>query len=593
MYFRYKITFSIIVSTIIFVLLCVIDISIVSAQVNTGTIGDSNIKPLTAGGSIGFTTQAYQSFGITARQPALLARANANVSFSLFGMHSGLNLLYSTDDSRLRQSMNRLGFSGDWHWIHLAVGDVSPQIGKYSLNGATIRGGYLKLSPGIFRLAVTAGRSQRAIKPGPSVNASRLAYRQWMLAGKIGLGDKEKTHFHIDALYAIDDKSSIDTTQTNLSLSKVTPKENLELTPDLGISMFKGAFKISSQVTVSVFTRDINSNMLDLSSAGVPGFITGVFKPRISTRVNYAGNANMALNLNVFSLNLGVERIQPGFTSLGISQVRDDRQTINIAPKFKFFGGRLVMSNHLSLGQDNLSGTRFTTQKSTQFGTNIQTQLSNMFTIAASYNLFLHQIVPNASVADSLTAGLGQTQTSNNFMIQPTLSIQSGSLVHTVSLSFSYLTLNTNIDQTPATNQTAGMPSNYGSNTYTGTLSYSVSLPSGMGINASANYMKNQSNAIDINNIGINTGLSYTLFNNKMTLSLNGGYNTNKSTPKNNPMISGVQMAQITGNGSASYRLTGKDSFSLSVRFLNNQAKQGSGRSFQEVQGRFQYRHRF
>jgi hypothetical protein len=105
--------------------------------------------------------------------------------------------------------------------------------------------------------------------------------------------------------------------------------------------------------------------------------------------------------------------------------------------------------------------------------------------------------------------------------------------------------------------------------------------------------MKNQSNAIDISNIGINTGLSYTLFNNKMTLSLNGGYNTNKSTPKNNPMIPGVQMAQITGNGSASYRLTGKDSFSLSVRLLDNQAKQGSGRSFQEVSGRFQYRHRF
>ncbi|HKJ44707.1 MAG TPA: hypothetical protein VJ991_02675, partial [Balneolales bacterium] len=346
-------------------------------------------------------------------------------------------------------------------------------------------------------------------------------------------------------------------------------------------------------VTVSVFTRDINSNMLDLSSAGVPGFITGVFKPRISTRVNYAGNANMALNLNVFSLNLGVERIQPGFTSLGISQIRDDRQTIHIAPKFKLFGGRLVMSNQLSLSQDNLTGTRFTTQKSTQFGTNLEAQLTNMFTVSASYNLFLHDIVPNASVADSLTAGLGQTQTSNNFMLQPTLSIQSGSLVHTISLSLSYLTLNTNLDQTPATNQTAGMPSNYGSNTYTGTLSYSVSLPSGMGINASANYMKNQSNAIDIKNLGINTGLSYSLFKNKLTLSLNGGYNTNKSTPKNNPMIPGVQMAQITGNGSASYRLTSKDSFSLSMRFLDNQAQQGNGRSFQEVEGRFQYRHRF
>lgn len=558
----------------------------VYGQISTGNLGDSNVKAFTAGGSIGFTTQAYQAFGISNRQPALLARGDANVSFSLFGIHSGLNLLYSSDDSRLRQSMNRLGFSGSWHWVHLEVGDVSPQMGKYSLNGATMRGGYLKLTPGPFHLELAAGRSQRAVHPGPDVGLGQVAYRRWMMSGAIGFGRKEKSHFLINALYAIDDKNSLDTTAT------ITPQENLELTPDFGLSLFKGAFRVSSQVTVSVYTRDLNAKMLDLSGVGVPSFVTNLFKPRTGTRINYAGDAKADLDLDVFGLSLGYKRIQPGFTSLGLSQIRDDQQTVSVAPKFKLFKGRLTMTNTLSLGKDNLNGTRLTTQKTTQFGTNLQTQLNPMFTITASYNFFMHQITPTPGVADSLTMGLGQKQLSNNIMFQPTLSIQAGTMVHTISLSLSYLTLNTKLDQSTQPGLST-VPNNFGSNTYTGTVSYSVSLPSGMGINASLNYMKNHSSSIDISNIGLNTGVSYNLFQNKVTLAVNGGYNKNNSEPKGTMIAGKMKMAQITGNGSAAYRLTGKDTFNLSVRFMNNQILQGNGQNFKELVGRFQYRHRF
>ncbi len=564
---------------------CFFVVNTADAQISTGSIGDTNIQPFTAGGSVGFTTQAYQAYGINGRQPGLLARANANVSFSLFGIHSGLNLLYSSDNSRFRQSMNRFGFNGNWHWLHLEVGDVSPQMGKYSLSGATIRGGYLKLTPGTFHLELTGGRSQRAVRPGPNVGLGQIAYRQWMMAGKIGFGDEEKSHFYINALYAIDDKNSLDTTAVD------TPQENLQLTPDFGISMFKGAFNISSQVTVSVYTRDLNAKMLDLSSAGVPPFISKLFKPRTGSRVNYAGNAKAALDLDVFALSLGLERIQPGFTSLGVSQIRDDQQTVSIAPKFKLAGGRVVMSNNLSIGRDNLNGTRLTTQKTTQLGSNLQTQFSNFFTVNTSYNLFIHKINPTAGVADSLTAGLGQTQVSNNIMVQPTLSMQAGALMHTISLSLSYLNLKTSLDQSSQPN--ANVPSNFGSSTINGMMSYSVSLPSGMGVNASVNYMKNHSSSVDINNIGFNTGLSYSMLQNKLTLSLNGGYNTNKTTPSVNVTAGNMKMAQIMGNGSASYRLTSKDTFNLSVRFLDNEALQGRGQNFKELQGRFQYRHRF
>lgn len=113
------------------------------------TIGETNIEPYTYSGSVGFQSHAYTTTSPVNRRQPLGALLTANADFSILGFQSGLDLRYSTDDNRLRQSLNKFGFYGTWRWITLSAGDLNPNYANFGIRGTTIRGAELKLTPGI------------------------------------------------------------------------------------------------------------------------------------------------------------------------------------------------------------------------------------------------------------------------------------------------------------------------------------------------------------------------------------------------------------------------------------------------------------
>ena len=82
-------------------------------------LDDTDLQPYTAGGSLSLTAGTYTVDGIPNRRAPGLIQANANMNFSLFGLRSGLNVAYSTDDNSLRQNMNTLSYSATWRWLTL------------------------------------------------------------------------------------------------------------------------------------------------------------------------------------------------------------------------------------------------------------------------------------------------------------------------------------------------------------------------------------------------------------------------------------------------------------------------------------------
>lgn len=126
-------------------------------------IEGSNLEPFSIDGSIGFEAKAYRASGIENRRAPGLAQGTASIDISSFGFSTAINLLYSTDQSELRQNMNQIGFDASWQWLRLRAGDINPEFSKYGLRGVTIRGGHLRLNPGNFLFELTGGRSQRAV----------------------------------------------------------------------------------------------------------------------------------------------------------------------------------------------------------------------------------------------------------------------------------------------------------------------------------------------------------------------------------------------------------------------------------------------
>lgn len=555
------------------------------AQIQTSPVLEgSNLRPLTVSGSVGLSANMYRSWGIQNRRAPASFQTEANLNFSVFGLSSGLDLMYSTDQSKLRQNLNSLGFNASWKWLTVQVGDVSPNFSKYGLNGATLRGGDVKLNPGNWQLELSGGRSKRRVAPSNKPGFRETSFKRMSFAGKIGY-EKGDNHYFISSHYSVDKNESFESPVND------TPKENLTVTPNVQVNLLSQALTFSGQFTVSAFTRDLNSPKIPGNSINIPGFLTGIMRPHTSSRLNYAGQVSADLEMDQFGLKLDYERVQPGFNSLGVGRVRDDQQQIRISPSFQLFQNKLTFQGNLSLRRDNLLGTRLQTQKNTNVGTNIQLSLTNQININANYNLLINNISSDASSGSSTTQGvaIGQKQVNHTLSLQPSLTFRNDNLTHSISLTGSYYTL---------TNKFKGNQSlsrqQINTNTYSGAINYSLSFGSGLSLNTSANFLKNNSNASKSTSMGANIGGSYSLFDRKLTLSFNSGINQikNKITSSGQSRIS-TKARQLMFNLTGNYQLSNKDSFSLSVRNRYNTVLRNSGTTYAELEGSFNYQHRF
>jgi hypothetical protein len=216
-----------------------------------------------------------------------------------------------------------------------------------------------------------------------------------------------------------------------------------------------------------------------------------------------------------------------------------------------------------------------------------------MISVNGNYNLLVNDFSSNPDAANAPPEGvaLDRIQTSHTVTLQPNVTIQSNEQTHNIAVSGSYFSLSSVFENTGTS-----MPVGVDSDTYSSSLSYSLSFPSGLAINAMSNYLKNTSNASQNTSIGGNVGATYSLFDRKLTLNLNTGINQNKSesgssTPNQSGFVS--KSRQLMFNLTSNYRLTDKDSFSVSVRGRNNNLLEGGSNTYSELEGSFNYRHRF
>ncbi len=543
---------------------------------------ESNIDRVTAGGSIGLTASAYAVDGIENRRAPGMIQTNANMNFNLFGLSSGINLNYSTDESRLRQNINTFSYNASWRWLKLQLGDVNNRFSQYGLNGATIRGGHLKMEPGRFLIEFTGGRSKRAVRPSLESGFRQPSFEQWAGAAKIGYGQTSGSYFHLSTFYARDGSSSLEEERLDIE-----PRENLTVTPDFQADLFDGRLTLASEVTASIFTRDLNSASLSASEVGMPGFVTSFYTPRVSTRVNYAGIADANLNLDLFNIGFGFERVQPGFESLGRGTVRDDQQKISISPALHLLQNRLNISTNINFGRDNLLGNRVQTQKNSEFNSSIQFVITESLSLNTTYGLMLNSVT--AEEVEGEVLGSDQSQSSHNIMVQPNLTLRGDEMSHNISLSGGYMLIQSQFDDP---GQTGG--ADYRSASVTSGLNYTITLPSGMSINSSVNYMTNSSGDMDIENLGFNLGTGYAFFNRKLNLNANAGMNMNSNKREGfDGRSSSTKLQQITGGLNASYSLSAKDSFNLTLRTRNNRLLEGAGQEFTELEGSIRYQRSF
>ncbi len=302
------------------------------------------------GGSASLNTELYYVDGREARRPPMMGRLTVSPSLDLWGISLGLNLTYDTESSYTVRSLNRYALSPSWSWGTLYIGDHAPAIGELMLQGTTVRGAGLELSPGPVRLRFHRGRADDAVFTDPlgfgTVDDRRFdvgvpfSLSRRVYAGSARLGS-DRNHVEILAFQGHDQHEVPDT----LSLM---PAENLVLGLAMAFEPRRG-WRLGGTVYGSIHSLDRRLEPIADFSAraeiGWPGGVLDRIHPiRPGTHGDLAYRVDAEAPLPWGGLRLRLEEIGPGYTSLGIPSLPNNWRSVEGTLTLALLGGRLAGS---------------------------------------------------------------------------------------------------------------------------------------------------------------------------------------------------------------------------------------------------------
>jgi hypothetical protein len=550
----------------ILIMACMLSLVWLSALPNTA-VGQNKHLKVTGGFSL--TGRHYSANGIENRRAPLTGLANANLGFNLFGFQSGLNLTFTTEESRFQQSFNRLAFNTSWGWGRVAAGDVSPDMGHYAMQGSIVRGGYFEVNTPKFFGAVTGGQNRKAVDFDPGRPLLPISYQRLLYAGNIGIGNKRKTFLALGGMYANDVVGSITDQGT------VSPAENLVLTLEGGLQLLQQRLRIAGQISASALTRDVR-NPIQLKNSSIPGIMDPVFTSREGSSINLAGDAEISFRSEIFSLNSRFARINPGYESLGMQYLINDQQTIMVAPSFNLLDQKLMISFNYLTSRNNLNDQMQSTSQRDQIGLNLTGRIGESLMLAGGYMRMGMLNNPSASVADPAAVQLDYLV--QTIMFSPTLMINTETLSHTISFSGA-----AQLSEDRSLSVLQGLREGKAQDMYMGTVNYTIRFPSGFSLNNTGNYVTSEAPGLTVSSYGFTTGTGFVLLDKKLNININAGWSANTTSfmLAGQPLSRGTQ--QITGMAGANYRIAKKTSLRFQSRIMQNLQTQGAAPNFLET----------
>lgn len=523
----------------------------------------------------------YGISGRPARRPSPVGRLflRPRITF-LNEITLNFNILLSNEGISSRQRINRIGLDPSWSWGDANIGDFSESFSNYTLNGITIRGGGINLYPGSFRLSVVGGRSQRATAGG----VRNKSYSRTIYGAKLGLGKQSGSYVDLIAFKAKDDVGSLppdslltnpgtiysDTTDTTVignappvNPYAVTPQENLVAGINWQLTVVPDHVTWKSEVTGSMFTRDLRSSTINFDDLYAPTFLQNLYTPRNSSNTDFAANTELDLNFSNFNIQAGYKWIGPGFNSLGTSYMINDQQTFSTRVGFQIL--RSTISLNWARKNDNLLDQKQFTTFQNQYGGNINIRITDSWNSNFSAN-----IISRGDNSDNDSTHIDF----NNLALNT-----NHTFTFTENPFFQHLSLNYSFQQ--ASTEMGLQPENI-NRTHTINTGLSLKFRENLNSNTSIGFVTNQlSGAENTATITIGTGLSHRAFENKLNNSLN------LSTSFRSQEVS------IRTRINSSYRITEKDQISLSLAytdFKRNDVRMGN---FNEFTASLRVRHRF
>jgi hypothetical protein len=350
--------------------LVVLALGATAARAQDSAVAGSGFRlPVRMSGEVVLASDLYGAAGIAARRPGASWRASLTPQITFLGEFSvGMDILLSSEGNQFRQSMSQFGLNPRYKWATLHIGDFSRGYSAYSVQGTRVRGGGLDLRPGIFRFSVQGGQLQRAVAAG----AGGMAYQRNLYAASVGVGREQSSFLDLIVVKAKDDPASLTAALEDTTLLDTIPvalrprydtrpQENLVLATQGQLLLFGRRLSLKGEAASAVITRDVQSPAANGDSIPGGGVLGGLVPLTLSTSADYAWKLDGSLALGAAALRAGYEYVGPGFTSLGLAYVINDRRAYTVGGNVRLLGGRLSLQGQVQSQSDNLLGQKAAT----------------------------------------------------------------------------------------------------------------------------------------------------------------------------------------------------------------------------------------
>ncbi len=230
------------------------------------------------------------------------------------------------------------------------VGTTYPSYSPLTIQGIPLTGLNFEYNPGGFYIALAGAKNLKAIE--------NTSFTRQLYSGRIGYGQKDKSHFYFTGMYANDNAGSITVDSSNQLLK---PNSNYLFGIEGRLNLLNEKLTIEAEAVGSMLTRDNRDP--DLENKSIPGFVKNIFHPKISSQVDYSYIVKTVFNneKSKTKLSAQVKMIGPGFVTLGNPSLRGDKLEVETRLEQKLVNNQVTVRGSLKWLRDNLIKSRSAT----------------------------------------------------------------------------------------------------------------------------------------------------------------------------------------------------------------------------------------
>lgn len=268
-----------------------------------------------------------------------------------------LNLSTADIGYKLPQSPSRINFKPTYKWIKGHIGSSNMTFSPYTLNGHLFSGIGLEVEPPQkhFKIAAMYGKLQRAVAyDSINLNFRSATFERNGYGAKIEY-EQEKYNFGVSFISAKDKYASLVTKPDSLG---VTPQQNLVISYAVVLKPSRGLL-FSSEFATSLYTSDIRTLLIHQSTFNNVRHLNYAY--RESTKLNHAFKIQLGYNINKSIIGFLVERVDPGFQSLGSYFINNDLENFALNLSRIFLNNKLTIAGNFGTQKDNVKRTKTST----------------------------------------------------------------------------------------------------------------------------------------------------------------------------------------------------------------------------------------